>query len=112
MTGNLLRNPDIQWRAEPHREDHVREVLGDPGRTAEDEEITGVGTVTLLDSGFMHQLNLLAGEIWKLCDGSMDRDTVVRCLEEMFDVDPAELKADVDSFLDEMIDKGMIYESK
>ncbi len=112
MTRNLRRNPDIQWRVEPHREDHVRKVLCDPGRTAEDKEITGIGTVTLLDGGIMHQLNLLAGEIWKLCDGSMDRSGVVSCLEELFDVDLSELKADVDSFLDEMTDKGMIYESK
>lgn len=109
---NLTRNPGIHWRVEPHREDHVRKVLGDPGREAEDGEITGVGTVTLLDGGVMHQLNLLAAEIWKLCDGSITRDGVVSCLEVMFDVGPDELRADVDSFLDEMIEKGMIYEGR
>ena len=34
----LIRNPDVNWRVESHREAHVREVLGDPLRAEEDAE--------------------------------------------------------------------------
>ena len=59
----LVRNPDVNWRVESHREAHVREVLEDPSRTGEDAEAEDVGTVTILDSGVMHQLNLLGGDV-------------------------------------------------
>ena len=50
----LIRNPEVNWRVESHREAHVREVLQDPSRTGEDAEALEVGTVTILDSGVMH----------------------------------------------------------
>jgi pyrroloquinoline quinone biosynthesis protein D len=106
----LVRNPDVNWRVESHREAHVREVLGDPSRAEEDVEARDVGTVTILAGGIMHQLNLLGGEIWKLCDGTLDRDSLVGHLLELFEVDENILRADAETFMDEMAEKGLIDE--
>jgi pyrroloquinoline quinone biosynthesis protein D len=106
----LVRNPDVNWRVETHREAHVREVLGDPSRAEEDTEARDVGTVTILAGGVMHQLNLLGGEIWKLCDGTLDRDSLVGHLLMMFEVDESTLRADAETFLNEMAEKGLIDE--
>ena len=106
----LSRNPDVNWRVESHREAHVREVLEDPSRAGEDPEAMEVGTVTILAGGVMHQLNLLGGEIWKLCDGTHDRESLTARLLEMFDVDADTLKEDANAFLDEMAGKGLVHE--
>ncbi len=110
MASVVKRNPEIHWRVERHREDHAREVLGDPGRTPEDIEIDEMGTVTLLFGGVMHQLNFVGGEIWKLCDGKMDRGQIADALLDQFETEPDALRQDVDSFIDEMILKGMLNE--
>jgi len=106
----LIRNPDVTWRVESHREAHVREVLGDPSRRGEDAEAGNMGTMTLLAGGVMHQLNLLGGEIWKLCDGSLDRQSLVRHLLNVFEVDEGTLRADAGAFIDDMVEKGLIDE--
>jgi pyrroloquinoline quinone biosynthesis protein D len=106
----LSRNPDVNWRVESHREAHVREVLEDPARAEEDEQAEDVGTVTILSGGVMHQLNLLGGEVWKLCDGTLDREGLLVKLLDLFEVDEAVLSGDVNTFLDEMLEKGLIHE--
>jgi pyrroloquinoline quinone biosynthesis protein D len=106
----LSRNPDVNWRVESHREAHVREVLGDPSRKDEDLAAGDVGTVTLLAGGIMHQLNLLGGEIWKLCDGTLDREALVKHLMKVFEVDEQTLRTDAGAFIDEMAEKGLINE--
>ena len=107
----LNRNPDVNWRVESHREAHVREVLEDPARAEEDEQAQDVGTVTILSGGVMHQLNLLGGEVWKLCDGTLARKELLGALLEIFEVDEAVLAEDVNLFLDEMLEKGLIHEN-
>ena len=106
----LNRNPDVNWRVESHRETHVREVLEDPARAEEDEQAQDVGTVTILSGGVMHQLNLLGGEVWKLCDGTLDRAELLGALLEIFEVDEAVLAEDVNLFLDEMMEKRLVDE--
>jgi pyrroloquinoline quinone biosynthesis protein D len=106
----LSRNADVNWRVESHREAHVREVLEDPARVDEDEQAEDVGTVTILSGGVMHQLNLLGGEVWKLCDGTLDREGILTNLLDLFDVDEAVLAQDVNTFLDEMVEKGLVHE--
>ncbi|UCG38137.1 MAG: PqqD family peptide modification chaperone [bacterium] len=106
----LFRDAEVNWRVESHREASVREVLEDPERAGEDEAAQAVGTVTLLAGGVMHQLNLLGGEIWKLCDGTLDRKGVVGRLMALFEVEEQTLAADVDLFLEEMMRKGLIHE--
>lgn len=110
MQKKLFRNPDVNWRVESHREAHVREVLEDPLRAGEDEQAEDVGTVTILSGGVMHQLNLLGGEVWKLCDGTLDRTGLLAALLELFEVDEDILARDVNTFLGEMMEKGLVHE--
>jgi pyrroloquinoline quinone biosynthesis protein D len=106
----LNRNPDVNWRTEPHREQKALEVLEDPARGEEDQDVDALGTVTLLSGGVMHQLNLLGGEIWKMCDGSRDRDGMAGELAAVFEAEREVVREDLDIFLDDMIRMGLIHE--
>jgi pyrroloquinoline quinone biosynthesis protein D len=98
----LHRNPDIVWRVEKRRQQAVIE------RLEAGEEIEHEGTVILLISGMMHQLNLLGGMIWNLCDGSRGIDELVSELQLEFDVDAETLRADVQDFIDELLERGWL----
>ncbi len=95
----LQRNPDIVWRNEKRRQQAVLERL-EAGEEIEDE-----GTVILLISGMMHQLNLLGGMIWNLCDGTRTIDGIVAELQREFDVDEEVVRADVQAFIDDLIER-------
>jgi pyrroloquinoline quinone biosynthesis protein D len=98
----LQRNPDIVWRIEKRRQQAVIDRL-EAGEESGDE-----GTVILLISGMMHQLNLLGGMIWNLCDGSRGVTQLVADLQPEFDVDHETLRADVLEFIDELIERGWL----
>ena len=102
MVKNLQRNPDIVWRVEKRRQQAVLDRL-EAGEEIEDE-----GTVILLISGMMHQLNLLGGMIWTLCDGSRSVDQLVSELLTEFDVDAETLKADVLEFIEDLHERGWL----
>ena len=98
----LQRNPEIIWRVEKRREQQLLETL-DAGGEADES-----GTVTLIQAGMMHQLNLLGGMIWKLCDGTRDLEAIVDALAAEFAVDRAELRADVAAFVDDLVARGWL----
>ena len=97
-----LRNPEIVWRVEKRRQQAVIDRLEAGG------EIDDEGTVILLISGMMHQLNLLGGMIWTLCDGSRGIRLLVSELQEEFDVDEATLLNDVQEFVDDLLERGWL----
>ncbi len=99
---NIRRNPDIVWREEEEARAEVIEALG------RGEDVHGEGTVLLVISGTMHELNILGGEIWKLLDGSRDEEVVVSELHRTFDVDRETLAADVRAFLNDLKSRGWI----
>ncbi len=98
----LQRNPDIVWRVEKRRQQAVID------RLAAGEESGDEGTVILLISGMMHQLNLLGGMIWAQCDGSRTLAQIVTQLQAEFDVETALLQADVQEFIDDLIERGWL----
>ena len=98
----LQRNPEIVWRREKRREEQVLQQL------AAGEDVEDRGTVILLISGMMHQLNLLGGMIWELCDGSRDQDQIVDSLLEEFEVPRSVLAADVDEFVVDLLQRGWL----
>jgi len=100
----LQRNPDIVWRHEKRREEQVLQDL-EAGDDVEDR-----GTVILLISGMMHQLNLLGGMIWSLCDGTRTEEQVVDQLLQEFAVDKAELAADVAEFVADLRHRGWLID--
>ena len=100
----LQRNPDIVWRHEKRREEQVLKELDEGG------DVEERGTVILLISGMMHQLNLLGGLIWALCDGTKTEEQIVDHLLEEFDVERSELAGDVSEFVQDLLKREwLIY---
>lgn len=100
----LQRNPEIVWRHEKHREEQVLQELEQGGNVEE------CGTVILLISGMMHQLNLLGGMIWNLCDGTRDEGQVVDALFAEFDVEREILAEDVAEFVSALRQRGWLID--
>lgn len=98
----LKWNPDVVWREEVDARDEVLLAM------ERGEDASSEGTVLLIVSGMMHQLNLLGGEIWKLLDGTRDEGEVVDELLGMFEVDRETLKADVRAFIEDITARGWI----
>lgn len=98
----LKRNPEIVWRVEKQREAQVAQALEsgtDPGEQ---------GTVLLIVSGTMHQLNMVGGTIWQLADGTRSTDQLVDLLAADYDVERSELEEDVRDFVSDLIERGWL----
>jgi len=98
----LLRNPAIVWRLEKRREAEIVQAL-EAG-----EDVSDKGSVILIDAGTMHQLNLVGGRIWTLCDGERSIDDLIEALAGEFEVDREELAEDVETFVNELMAKGWL----
>lgn len=100
----LVRNPDIVWRVEKRREAEIVLAL------ERGEDVAERGTVILIISGMMHQLNLVGGRIWSLCDGSRRRADIIHELACEFDVERAELAEDVETFIEDLRQRGWLID--
>ena len=98
----LQRNPEIVWRVEKRREQDILQAL------ERGEDVTSRGTVILIISGMMHQLNLVGGRIWTLCDGSRDEAQIAVELAQEFDAAPDEIAGDVADFVADLIERGWL----
>jgi pyrroloquinoline quinone biosynthesis protein D len=96
---NLQRNPEIVWRVEKRREADVLAAM------ERDEDVSEHGTVILIASGMMHQLNYVGGRIWALCDGSRSDEELFALLSGEFNVDAAELAADLHEFINDLTNR-------
>ena len=99
-----LRNPEIVWRVEKRRQAEVLEAL-ESGTEVEDK-----GTVILLLSGMMHQLNLVGGLIWQQCDGEKTIEDIAAHLGKEFDVEQTEVTDDVVEFVSELKERGWLID--
>ncbi len=102
MKGRVTRSPDVVWREEASERDAILDAL-DAG-----EDVSDRGWVLLVDGGQMHELNLLAGEIWLLADGTRDCAGIARALSELYDAPLPEILADVEAFVSEYAGKGWL----
>lgn len=93
---NLQRNPEIVWRIEKRREADVLAAM------ERGEDVSEHGTVILIASGMMHQLNFVGGRIWALCDGTRSDEELFALLAGEFQVDAAELSADLTEFINDL----------
>ena len=102
LTERYRRRPGLPWREEP---DAAREALValEAGRDA-----GGEGTLLIVERGRITELNLLGGEIWKLCDGTRDVGDIVEELLPRFDVERDELARDVGEFLADLVSRGWV----
>lgn len=79
----------------------------DPSRyveTAIDEETV----VMLLESGAFFSLRDSARTIWQLIDGGRDRDAILSELASSYDAPRDVLACDLDAFLAELRDSGLV----
>lgn len=97
-----LRNPEIVWRVEKRRQAEVMKAL-EAG-----EDVDDSGTVILLLSGMMHQLNLVGGLIWQQCDGERALADIAAELASEFSVEQAEVESDVEEFVAELAERGWL----
>jgi len=100
-----LRNPEIVWRVEKCREADVLRAL------ESGEDVDDSGTVILLLSGMMHQLNLVGGLIWQRCDGTRSLTEIADELGREFDVDKAEVASDVVDFVADLKKRGWLIDA-
>jgi len=96
------RRPGLPWREEPEA---ARDALAalEAGRDA-----SGEGTLLVVERGRITELNVLGGEIWKLCDGTRDLAAIVDALEPRFEVGRDELARDVAEFLADLTARGWV----
>ena len=96
------RNPEIVWRVEKRRQAEVLKAL-EAG-----EDVDDSGTVILLLSGMMHQLNLVGGLIWQQCDGQKTQADIAGELAEEFSVEQVEVETDVTEFIYDLTERGWL----
>ena len=97
-----LRNPEIVWRVEKRRQAEVLKAL-EAG-----EDVDDSGTVILMISGMMHQLNLVGGLIWQQCDGQQTPADIAGGLAKEFSVEQAEVESDVAEFVADLTERGWL----
>lgn len=97
----VFRNPEVAWR----EEDALKEALEGLGRG---EDVSEVGTSILFLDGNMLSLNIVATEVWRLCDGKTP-DEMMSELMQKFEVEPSVLSEDVMGLLSELEEKGFLY---
>jgi GeoRSP system PqqD family protein len=102
MSVPVKRNPDLVWRDEPDEREAILAAL-ERGEDAGDR-----GWVVVVDGGQIHQLNLIAGEIWCLADGSRDEAAIAAELAHRYDAPMDEIGADVSEFLRSCRDRGWL----
>ena len=99
-----LRNQEIVWRIENRRQSEALDAL-EAGR-----EVDELGTVTLIQAGMMHQLNLVGGMVWERCDGQHTVEDIVDDLAKEFDVERCVLNNDVETFINDLLQKGWLID--
>ena len=86
-----------------------------PIRSEQAEWSIGAGkTITVKDttSGWFFPLNEVATLIWDMLDGTNDVSAIVAALCTQFEVDPETARADVEEFIEQARDLGLITEGK
>ena len=102
MSKAIQRDPALIWRDEPDEKASILAAL------ERGEEVGDLGWIVIVDGGMIHQLNLLAGDIWLLCDGSRDEAAVVEALAEQYDAPPEEIGEDVRAFVADCRQRGWL----
>lgn len=102
MGSRLTRNPDLVWRDEPEQRE---KIMAEMDAGVADSEM---GWVIIVDSGEINQLNLIAGDIWMLCDGSRDEAEIADAIAAAYDADPSDISADVAEFINDCLERGWL----
>lgn len=85
----------------------ITKLTGNFVETDIDEEIV----IMRLDNGEVLSLADTAAAAWRLIDGRRDREGLVAALGAEFDADAQEIAADLDQWLQQMKDAGLVAEA-
>ena len=96
------KNPDLVWRDEPAEKERILAAL------EKGEEVADEGWVIIVDGGVINQLNLLAGEMWLLCDGVRDEEAIAEELAEGYEAPVEMILEDVAAFVDDCAKRGWL----
>jgi len=72
-------------------------------------ELDGELVVTSLSMGGFLRLDEVGRRIWTLLEEGHDTDGVIAALTREFDVDSAACRADVESFFDDLAERGLLH---
>ena len=68
-----------------------------------------VGSIAMDQNG-MFVMTELGGQIWQMVDGGATKEEIITALLKEYEVEESRLRADVEDFLQRMIDKNLIEE--
>ena len=70
--------------------------------------IEGEAVILSMDTKVLRGLNPVGSRIWELIDGERGVEEIVGVIVKEFDVEPARAGEDVRSFVQEVLDKGLV----
>ena len=70
--------------------------------------IAGEAVVLSLDTRMLRGLNAVGSRVWDLIDGRRTLDDIVDAIVAEFEVGRAEATRDVEAFVRQLIDKGLV----
>lgn len=68
-----------------------------------------VGSIAMDQNG-MYVMTELGGQIWQMLEGGATKEEIITALLKEYEVEESCLRADVEDFLQRMIDKNLIEE--
>jgi hypothetical protein len=68
-----------------------------------------VGSIAMDQNG-MYVMTELGGQIWQMLEGGATKEEIITALLKEYEVEESRLRADVEDFLQRMIDKNLIEE--
>jgi hypothetical protein len=72
------------------------------------QELDGEAVLLSLDEGCYFGLDELGTRIWKLIEDDLDESQVVEKIVEEYDVEPEQARRDLDNFLGDLEESGLI----
>lgn len=72
------------------------------------QEVDGEAVLLSLDEGCYYGLDELGTRIWKLIGQELNEEQVAAAIVEEYDVDPEQARRDLDAFLGDLEQSGLI----
>ena len=73
-----------------------------------EKEIDGEILLHDTTNGSVHHLNLVAGMVWRLCDGTKNTEAITDEIAKAFQKSPAEIASDIEEVLVSFKNKGLL----
>jgi len=71
-------------------------------------ELDGEAVLLNVETGIYFGLDAIAAHIWRLLSEGATQESIAERLTEEYDAEPSELRADLDAFLDQLAERGLI----